>query len=119
VLGKLVTGGRGWKAAGYALHAANGTLFGLGFETLRRRTGLRPRGLALGLALAENVVLYPLALLVDRKHPRRGERHLPPLLSLRVFAQESFRHAVFGLVLGSLVESARSGDDTSGRSGSR
>ena len=102
LLGKLVTSGRGWKVAGYALHGANGALFGLGFEAVRRRTGAPARPLALGLALAENVVLYPLALLADHKHPRRGERHLPPLWSRRVFAQETFRHAVFGLVLGSL-----------------
>jgi hypothetical protein len=112
LLGKTVTAGRGWKAAGYALHAANGALFGLGFEAALRRSGIGPRRLAVGLALAENVVLYPLAILVDRKHPRRGERHLPPLWSRRVFAQETFRHALFGLVLGSLVGSARSGDGT-------
>ena len=110
LLGKLVTSGRGWKAAGYALHAANGALFGLGYDATLRRSGIGPRRLAVGLALAENLVLYPLALVVDRKHPQRGERHLPPLWSRRVFAQETFRHAVFGLVLGSLVEKARSGD---------
>jgi hypothetical protein len=114
LLGKLVTGGRGWKAAGFVLHAANGALFGLGFEAVRRRTDVAPRPLAVGLALAENVVLYPLAALVDAKHPRRGERHLPPLLRPRVFAQETFRHAVFGLVLGSLVERAPSRDRSPG-----
>src|SRR5437763_7135470 len=114
LLGKLVTRGRGWRAAGFALHAANGALFGLGFDAVRRRTGRRPLPLALGLALAENVALYPLAALVDRKHPRRGERHLPPLLRPRVFAQETFRHAVFGLVLGSLVERNRSRDQSHG-----
>jgi hypothetical protein len=104
VLGKLVTGGRGWRAAGFALHAANGALFGVVFDAVRRRTQLPPRRLAVGLALAENVLLYPLGAFVDRKHPRRGEQHLPPLLTPRVFAQETFRHTVFGLVLGSLVE---------------
>ena len=104
LLGKLVTSGRGWRAAGYALHGVNGALFGVGVESVRRRSGLPARPLALGLALAENVALYPLAALVDAKHPRRGERHLPPLLRPRVFAQETFRHVIFGLVLGSLVE---------------
>ena len=112
LLGKLVTSGRHWKAAGYALHAVNGALFGLGFEAVRGRSGIGPRRLAVGLALAENVVLYPLGIVADRKHPRRGERHLAPLWSRRVFAQETFRHVVFGLVLGSLVGSARSGDRT-------
>ena len=104
LLGKLVTSGRGWKAAGYALHAANGALFGLGFEAVRSRSVISPRRLAVALALAENLALYPLAILADRKHPRRGERHLPPLWSRRVFAQETFRHVVFGLVLGTLSE---------------
>ena len=109
------TSGRGWKAAGYALHAANGALFGLGFEAVRSRSGTPPRRLAVGLALAENLALYPLAVLVDRNHPRRGERHLPPLWSRRVFAQETFRHVVFGLVLGIL----RSRDGTGGSPGRR
>ena len=109
LLGKLVTSGRGWKAAGYTLHAANGAVFGLVFDAALRRSRIGPRRLAVGLALAENVALYPLAALVDAKHPRRGERHLPPLLRPRVFAQETFRHVVFGLVLGSLVRS-RDGD---------
>jgi len=100
--GKLVTSGHGWKASGYALHAANGALFGLGFEAARRRSGIGPRRLAVGLALAENLALYPLAVVVDRKHPRRGERDVGPLWSRRVFAQETFRHVVFGLVLGTL-----------------
>ena len=119
LLGKLVTAGPGWKLAGFALHTANGAVFGLGFGVVRRRSRLTPRRLGLVLALAENVVLYPLAALVDRKHPRRGERHLPPLLTLRVFAQETFRHAVFGLVLGTLFERAHSGDGTRRRPGRR
>jgi hypothetical protein len=107
LLGKLVTSGRGWKAAGYALHGANGALFGLGYEAARRRSGIGPRRLAVGLALAENLALYPLALVADRKHPRRGERDVGPLWSRRVFAQETFRHVVFGLVLGALSERFR------------
>jgi hypothetical protein len=115
LLGKLVTRGRGWRAAGFVLHAANGALFGIGFDTVRPRTRLSPRRLAVLLALGENVVLYPLAVLAYRKHPRRGEPHLPPLATPRVFAQETFRHALFGLVLGSL----HSGDDTGGGGASR
>jgi hypothetical protein len=102
LLGKLVTSGRGWKPAGYALHAANGAVFGLVFDAVRRRSGIGPRRLAVGLALAENCLLYPLGIVSDRKHPRRGERDVGPLWSRRVFAQETFRHVVFGLVLGSL-----------------
>ena len=103
LLGKLVTRGRGWRAAGLVLHGANGALFGLGFHEVQRRVGADPRRLALALALLENIVLYPLALVVDRHHPARGESGLASLANLRAFAQETARHALFGVVLGRLV----------------
>ena len=103
LLGKLLAPGRGWRVAGLAAHTANGALFGLAFHAVRRRTRIEPRRLAVGLALAENVLLYPLTALVDAHHPRRGEPHLPPLWSKRVFVQETFRHALFGIVLGRLA----------------
>jgi hypothetical protein len=104
LLGKLLVPGRGWRLAGLAAHTANGALFGLAVDALARRTRIEPRRLALGLALAENALLYPLAAFVDARHPRRGERHLPPLMTTRTFAQETFRHALFGLVLGRLLD---------------
>jgi len=104
VLGKAVTRGRGWWPVGLAIHAANGAAFGLAFHEARLRTGLPARRLALGMALAEHVTLYPLSGLVDRYHPARGERGIPPLLTNgRAFVQATWRHALFGVVLGSLV----------------
>jgi hypothetical protein len=104
LLGKAVTRGRGWRPIGFALHAANGAVFGLAFEEVRRRTGAAPRRLALGLALAEHVALYPLSYFVDRFHPARGEEGLPPLLTNpRAFGQATLRHALFGAVLGRLA----------------
>jgi hypothetical protein len=100
ILGKLVTSGRGWPAAGFALHAANGAAFGLAYCELRRRTGAGPRRLALGLVLAENFLLYPLTYFVDRYHPARGTPGLPPLsTSPRALAQATVRHTLFGLLL--------------------
>ena len=113
LLGKLVTSGPGWKAAGYALHAANGAVFGLVFDAVLPRSRIGPRRLAVGLALAEHLTLYPLGIVADRKHPRRGEPDVGPLWSRRVFAQETFRHVVFGLVLGSLH--SRDGDSRAPR----
>ena len=83
MLGKLVTRSRAWPVAGLALHAANGALF--------------------GLALAENFALFPLAAAIDRLHPARGERGLAPLFTGRGLAQATFRHALFGAVLGRLA----------------
>jgi hypothetical protein len=103
LLGKAVTRSRAWPVAGLAAHCVNGAVFGLAFETARRRTGVAPGRLALGLALAEHLTLYPLALLVDRRHPARGEPGLAPMWSPRGFALETWRHALFGAVLGRLA----------------
>ena len=107
VLGKALVRGRGWRAAGFAAHVCNGALFGLAYHEARRRSSIGPRKLAVGMALAEHVALYPLCFLVDRYHPARGEPGVPPLLrSPRAFAQATWRHAVFGAVLGRLARPA-------------
>jgi hypothetical protein len=104
VLGKAVTRGAHWRITGFALHAANGVLFGLAFDELRMRLRTNPRRLAVGLALAEHLTLYPLCYFVDRYHPARGQPGIPPLLaSPRAFAQATWRHALFGTVLGRLA----------------
>jgi hypothetical protein len=104
VLGKLVTRGPRWRAAGFLVHALNGAAFGLAVDVARRRTGMDQRRLAFGLALAEHVALYPLSYFIDRYHPARGEPGIPPLLrNQRAFGQATVRHAVFGLVLGRLA----------------
>jgi hypothetical protein len=104
ILGKAVTRGPRWRAAGLAIHIGNGAVFGLGYHEARERLAIPPRRLALVLALAEHVALYPLTALVDRYHPARGEPGLPPLArSGRAFAQATWRHALFGAVLGRLA----------------
>ena len=72
---------------------ANGVLFGLAFDTLRRRVAVEPRRLALGLALAEHVAAWPVLLVLDRR----------VAASPRAFAQGTYRHALFGLLLGRLA----------------
>jgi hypothetical protein len=78
---------------GLGVHALNGALFGLVFDAIRRRTSIEERRLALMLALAEHTVLWPLLGFFDRELVR----------SPRAFAQGTYRHAVFGLVLGRLA----------------
>jgi hypothetical protein len=85
--------GGGRRSLGLLAHAANGALFGLAFDEVRRRVEMDQRRLALGLALAEHVALWPTVGLVDRsliKNPR-------------AFAQATYRHVLFGLVLGRLA----------------
>jgi hypothetical protein len=103
-LGKLVTRGRGWRAAGLVMHALNGALFGLAYYELRHWLSRNPRRLAIEMALAEHVALYPLCYFVDRYHPARGTPGIPPLLENgRAYAQATWRHTLFGVVLGRLA----------------
>ena len=54
--------------------------------------------------MAEHVALYPPRLPRDRYHPRRGEPGIPTLVgNPRAFAQATWRHALFGVVLGRLA----------------
>jgi hypothetical protein len=116
LLGKAITRGGGWRVMGFAVHALNGALFGLAYDTTRRRLNVDRRRLALAMALGEHVALYPLAYFVDRFHPARGEPGVPPLLTnARAFGQATVRHALFGALLGGLTE-AESG---ASRAGSR
>jgi hypothetical protein len=103
LLGKLVTRSRAWPLAGLALHAANGAVFGVAFELVRQRVAVPPRRLAVTLALAEHLALFPLGRLVDAHHPARGEAGLDSVSSGRAFAQATVRHARFGVVLGRLA----------------
>ena len=94
LLGKAVTRSRWWPVAGLALHAANGAAFGVAAKRLR----VAP----LTLALVENAALFPLTYVSDRHHPARGTSGLAPICNARGFAQATFRHALFGAVLGRL-----------------
>ena len=56
------------------------------------------------MALGEHVALYPLGYVVDQFHPRSGTPGVPPLMkNPRAFAQATWRHSVFGAVLGRIA----------------
>ena len=104
ILGKLVTRGPHWRAVGWALHVVNGAVAGLVFWAIYESIGGSAFWLAIVFALVEHLVTYPLTLLTDRFHPARGAPELPPMSgSGRAFAQATFRHLLFGIVLGLLV----------------
>ena len=104
VLGKAVTRGRNWRTVGLAVHALNGALFGLAYYETRRRVPIERRKLAVSMALTEHALLYPLCFFIDRYHPARGEAGVPQLLTNpRAFGQATWRHLIFGVVLGQLA----------------
>jgi hypothetical protein len=103
LLGKLFTRGPSWWRVGFALHCANGALFGLVFDQARRRIEIDQRRLAVAMATTEHLTLFSLGALVDRYHPARGEPGLASVFSKRAFAQATWRHGLFGWVLGRLA----------------
>jgi hypothetical protein len=101
LLGKLVTTGPAWPAAGTAIHVANGAAFGAVYSLARPFIPGPPLAAGVAAALAEHLALWPLGALVDRHHPAR--RELETLGgNTRAFAQAAWRHLLFGLVLGEL-----------------
>ena len=103
LLGKLVTCGPRWPAAGLAMHAANGAMFGATYAFVRPRLPGPPLALGLAAAMLENFGFWPLGRLIDRHHPAR--RQLEPLQgNRRALAAATWRHALFGVVLGVLEQ---------------
>jgi hypothetical protein len=85
--------GRGRRSLGLAVHLANGAVFGVAFDAVRQRVDVDERRLALALALGEHVALWPFIGLVDRRL----------VTSPRAFAQATYRHTLFGFILGRLA----------------
>jgi hypothetical protein len=111
ILGRaVVRDGPSWYPVGLALHVQNGALFGAVYANVAFAIPLAPRWRGPVAALAEHVALWPLAGLSDRFHPARHE--LPVLLgNRRAFAQATWRHLLFGLVLGELDRRLSAGSD--------
>jgi hypothetical protein len=102
VLGRwVVPSGGGWQPAGVAFHLVNGAVFGAAYANVAPSLPVPP-GLRGPLAgLAEHLATWPGTAVLDRVHPARSD--LPQLWgSGRAFAQATWRHVLFGAVLGEL-----------------
>jgi hypothetical protein len=101
LLGKALTRSEGWYPVGFAWHMQNGALFGAVYANLAPVLPLPPALRGPFVALVENFVSWPLGYVSDRVHPAR--RELPRLGgNRRAFAQATWRHLLFGTVLGEL-----------------
>jgi hypothetical protein len=101
LLGRMLVRGPAWRPLGMAIHAANGAAFGAAFALARTRLPGRPLGQAVSAAMVENFGFWPMGRLIDRFHPAR--RRLEPLTgNRRALAQATWRHLLFGVVLGLL-----------------
>src|SRR4051812_19238391 len=101
LLGRLVTDGPAAYPIGLALHVLNGAVFGAAYANAARTLPV-PAVLRGPLAgLAEHVATWPGTAALTRLHPAAEE--LPQLWgSGRAFAQATWRHLLFGAVLGEL-----------------
>jgi hypothetical protein len=100
LLGRLVARGRAAYPAGVAIHLLNGALFGAAYANVRSSIPAPPalRGPLAGLA--EHLATWPGTMAIARAQP-----HLPVLWgSGRAFAQATWRHLLFGAVLGALEQ---------------
>lgn len=93
---------RAWYPLGLAMHVQNGALFGAVYAGwLAPGIPLPPALRGPLVAQVENFGLWPLGRLSDRFHPARAE--LPRLTGNRgALAQATWRHLVFGVVMGEL-----------------
>jgi hypothetical protein len=99
LLGRFVAAGPAGYLAGVGLHLANGALFGALYANVAPAMPMPPslRGPVAGLA--EHLATWPATLWLDRLPAKRP---LPALSGWRAFAQATWRHVLFGTVLGEL-----------------
>jgi hypothetical protein len=109
LLGSAVTSGR-WYPVGFAIHVGNGAVFGAVYANVQSSLPLPPALRGPAVALFEHVALWPLGRVSDRVHPAR--ERLPRLTGNRAaFLQSTWRHLLFGLVLGELERRLNGGPE--------
>ena len=94
------SGARTWPVVGPVLHGVNGAALGAVFGLTHHGLPgpLWVRGLLFGQA--ENLILWPVIVVLDRLHPAIRQGALPRFNRPVVFLQEVFRHVVYGVTLG-------------------
>src|SRR3954452_3790416 len=111
LLGKLVTREPAWFPIGLAAHIRNGALFRALYAHVAPSMPVprAPRGPLAGLI--EHLATWPATILLERVHPAAGE--MPELWGdPRAFAQATWRHTLFGLVMGELERRLNPGADS-------
>jgi hypothetical protein len=101
LLGKWITRGPAWRPLGLAAHLQNGALVGALYASVAPRLPLPGWALGTLLGLGEHLATWPGTALLPRIHP--AAQAFPRLWgSARAFAQATWRHLLFGFLLGIL-----------------
>ena len=109
LLGKLVTQGPAWRPVGLAMHLANGAAFGAAYAAAAPSVQLPSWARGPLAAMAEHASTWPLTSLL-RLHP--AAKDFPPLFgNPRAIAQATWRHMLFGVVLGELERRLNAPED--------
>ncbi|HEY1457438.1 MAG TPA: hypothetical protein VGF15_02870 [Solirubrobacteraceae bacterium] len=101
MLGKALTQGSSWPILGWAWHLQNGAMFGAIYANLAPRLPLPSWARGPLLAVLENFLSWPLVAVSDRLHPAR-EQLGKSFANPRALAQATWRHLLFGILLGEL-----------------
>jgi hypothetical protein len=100
----FVSQGRWRLPLEFATQAAGGAAFGTAFA----RLGGRGLGRGVAAALAENAALWPAVAVIQRFHPDVRSGRWPKPFSDPRSIQVSFAgHAIFGMILGALLDPPR------------
>lgn len=101
LLGAAVTDGPAVVPVGWALHTLNGAAFGAAYAVVAPRLPLPSWARGPAVALIESTAAWPGTAFIPSLHPR-GSR-FPKLWGSRdAFLQATWRHLLFGVVLGEL-----------------
>ena len=101
LLGKFVTRGPSWRPIGIAMHVVNGAAFGALYANVAPSVHLPSWARGPLAGLAEHAATWPLTAALPAVHPAASD--FPALTTdPRAFAQATWRHALFGTVLGEL-----------------
>lgn len=93
-----------WRVVGPVIHAFNSVTVGALYAIISDRLPGSGWRNGLSFALAENTLLWPILIVLDRVHPAIKAGELPVYNRPWPFLVENLRHAAFGIVLGSVYE---------------